>query len=55
MRNDWKRTLLCLVVAAVVSYGTGAAAFATDLVPVGKAVGINVTVDGVMEIGRAHV
>lgn len=55
MRNDWKRTLLCLAVAAVVSYGTGAAAFATDLVPVGKAVGINVTVDGVMVAGVSEV
>lgn len=55
MRNDWKRTLLCLAVAAVVSCGTGAAAFATDLVPVGKAVGINVTIDGVMVAGVSEV
>jgi len=51
MRRKWKQSLLALA-SAVLMLGTlQATAFAGDLVPVGRAVGINVTIDGVMVAG----
>lgn len=55
MRNDWKRTLLCLAMVLLLSGGISVSAAAVDLIPGGKAVGINVTIDGVMVAGVSEV
>ena len=51
MRKKWKQSLLGLASAVMMLGCAQVTAFAGDLVPVGRAVGIDVTI----EIGRAHV
>lgn len=55
MRKKWKQSLFGLAAAVLMLGGVQVTAFAGDLVPVGRAVGINVTIDGVMVAGVSEV
>ena len=55
MRKKWKQSLLGLASAVMMLGCAQVTAFAGDLVPVGRAVGIDVTIDGVMVAGVSEV
>ena len=55
MRKTWKQGLLSTALALLLLGTVQATAFARELVPVGRAVGIDVTIDGVMVAGVSEV
>lgn len=55
MRKIWKKPLMGLAAAVFLSSLMQVSAFAVELVPMGKAIGINVTLDGVMVAGVSEV